>query len=52
MNPQQSQEQIHAPAINIPLVVPISDREVQMLLGTIPEYYPGSNLSLFIQKVN
>lgn len=33
-------------------LIPISDREIQMLLGTIPEYHPGGNLSLFIQKVD
>lgn len=39
------------PTLSVPLI-PISDREIQMLLGTIPEYHPGGNLSLFVQKVD
>lgn len=39
-------------AIQTVPLMPVSDRKIQMLLGTIPEYFPGGNLSLFIQKVD
>lgn len=52
MNNQASTSTAQSAAPANVALIPISDREIQMLLGTIPEFYPGGNLSLFIQKVD